>query len=118
MILDLYQGDLETGEHSIRKVLNNYFNNSDPNLRRAYRNNLHQAWFDLLMMLIFGMWLTPAMCKATKEYIGDVGNDSFVDALVNNCLLNSTEMISSSFDDFNMVKSVFGRGTQWTPFAI
>ena len=41
MILDLYQGDLETGEHSIRKVLNNYFNNSDPNLRRAYRNNLH-----------------------------------------------------------------------------
>ena len=118
MILDLYQGDLETGEHSIRKVLNNYFNNSDPNLRRAYRNNLHQAWFDLLMMLIFGMWLTPAMCKATKEYIGDVGNDSFVDALVNNCLLNSTEMISSSFDDFNMVKSVFGRGAQWTPFSI
>lgn len=39
MINDVFKGDTE-GNHSVSDVWDKYYNNADPNLQRAYRNNL------------------------------------------------------------------------------
>lgn len=36
----------------------------------------------------------------------------------NNMLISAAEMLDTSTDDFNAVKSIFGRGVNWTPFSI
>lgn len=70
------------------------------------------------MLLFVGMLVAPALLNATNEHIKATGNKTFENAFVNNCMLNTAEMFSSAADDFNMVHSIFGRGAQWTPFAI
>lgn len=117
MVNDVFKGDAE-GNHSVSDVWDKYYNNADPNLQRAYRNNLKQLFYDLFMLLFVGMLVAPALLNATNEHIKATGNKSFENAFMNNCMLNTAEMFSSAADDFNMVHSIFGRGAQWTPFAI
>ena len=67
---------------------------------------------------LLGMLVTPALVNATKEHIKDTGNNTFLDAMANNALLNTVMMLDSSTKDFNPVASIGGKGIQWTPFSI
>lgn len=118
MVRDYWQGDIETGERNLKDTWDQYWNSEDENLRRAYRNNLKQIFYDLLMLFFLGTLVTPALIKATKEHIKDTGNDDFLASLSNTALLNSVMMLDSSLNDFNPVKSIAGKGIQWTPFSI
>ena len=115
---DWYQGDSETGKRDFLETLKKYYNHEDENLRRAYRNNLRQLIYDMFMMFFFGMLVTPALLNATKDYTKDIGNEDLASAIANNSLLNTVEILNSSFQDFNPLSSIFGRGVQWTPLAI
>lgn len=117
MITDLMIGDNE-GNHDLKTVIDNYWNNDNENLQRAYRNNLKQLLYDLFMLLFLGAIISPALLNATKDHIKEVGNNDFANAFTNNCMLNVAEMLDSSADDFNAVNSIFGKATQWTPFSI
>ena len=118
MIEDYWKGDVDSGERSFRETWNHYYNSEDENLRRAYRNNLKQLLYDLLMLFFLGTLVTPALVKTTKEHIKDVGNDDFLTSLGNTAMLNTVMMLDSSTNDFNMFSSIMGKGMQWTPFSI
>ena len=62
------------------------------------------------MWLFMGMFVSSSLLVATKDYVKDVGNTDLQDAIANNAMLNTVEMLDSSFDDFNFVKSIAGRG--------
>jgi hypothetical protein len=115
MIKDLFVGDTKG---DLKATWDNYWNADDENLKRAYRNNLGQLFYDLLLMFLLGMLVTPALVNATKEHIKDTGNNTFLDAMANNALLNTVMMLDSSTKDFNPVSSIGGKGIQWTPFSI
>ena len=118
MLKDYWTGDIDSGERSWGDVWNKYYNASDENLRRAYRNNLRQLLYDLLMLFFLGLLVTPALVKATKEHIKDTGNNDFLTAMSNNAMLNMSMMLQSSTNDFNMFTSIGGKGVQWTPFSV
>ena len=70
-------------------------------------------------MLIFGgIIFAPALENAAQKYSKETGNGELGQAMINNTMVNMTAMLSSSFEDFNMAKSIFGRGMQWTPFSV
>lgn len=117
MITDLMVGD-DNGNRDLESVIDKYWNHENENLQRAYRNNLKQLLYDLLMGLFLGALMTPALLNATKEHVREVGNNDFANAFANNCMLNVAEMLDSSTDDFNAINSIFGRASQWTPFAV
>jgi hypothetical protein len=117
MIRDLFVEGSET-KGDLKATWDNYWNSDDENLKRAYRNNLKQLLYDLLMLFFLGALITPALINATKEHIKDTGNDNFLNALGNTALLNTVMMLDSSTNDFNPVSSIAGKGIQWTPFSI
>ena len=96
----------------------NYWNNENENLKTAYRSNLGQIFYDLLMLLLLGVLVAPALENAAKDYTKEVGNENLSDAIVNNIMLNGVAMLKTSTDDFFFMNTIFGRGIQWTPFAI
>ena len=69
-------------------------------------------------MFFLGTLVTPALVNATKDHIKDSGNNTFLDAMANNALLNTVMMLDSSTKDFNPVSSIGGKGFQWTPFSL
>lgn len=97
---------------------NEFVNNPDENLKTAYRANLSQWWYDLLMMLLLGMLIAPALQTAAKDYTKEVGNENLGDAVINTAMLNTTAMLKTSTEDFFFMHTIFGRGMQWTPFSI
>lgn len=115
MIKDLFVGDTKG---DLKATWDNYWNADDENLKRAYRNNLGQMFYDLILMFLLGIFAMPAMIQATKEHIKDTGNNTFLDAMANNALLNTVMMLDSSTKDFNPIASIGGKGIQWTPFSI
>lgn len=122
MLLDCTLGvkdyGISEGINVAKETWASRWNSEDESLKRAYRNNLKQLFYDLFMWLFMGMFVSSSLLAATKDYIKDVGNTDLQDAIANNAMLNTVEMLDSSFDDFNFVKSIAGRGVQWTPLAI
>lgn len=117
MAADIWTVDGSVPE-KFKNVWDKYYNNEDENLKKAYRNNLKHGFVDLVGFAFLGSLVSPSLLNATKEYIKDVGNDTFQDAFVNNCLLNTAHMFSSSTNDFNAFSSLLGKGLEWTPFSI
>lgn len=70
------------------------------------------------MLLLLGVLVAPALENAAKDYTKEVGNENLSDAIVNNIMLNGVAMLKTSTDDFFFMNTIFGRGIQWTPFAI
>ena len=89
------------------------WNNPDEELRRAYRSNLGQLFYDLFMFLIMGQIVAAGLQQNSKEYIKK-SNNPFANLMVD----YSTNVFKQSFIDFNAVSSIAGRGVNWTPFAI
>lgn len=117
-ILDTAMHGDESGTKGISNAFLSYYNNPDDNLRQAYRNNLRQLFYDLLMLLFIGMLIAPALENAAAKHAKDTGNGDLGQAMINNAMANMTSMLSKSAEDFNMAKSIFGRGIQWTPFSL
>lgn len=98
--------------------LENYrklYNISDENLRRAYRANLAQLYYDMAMAGIMGGIIVNGILKTqAKAYIKGT-NNPFARFAAD----YGTNILSASFMDFNAFESVFGRvTTDWTPFSI
>lgn len=108
----------EDGEKGFSTAWNEIWNNNDPKLRKLYRANLGQLLYDLLMFLLIGCLIAPALLNAAKEHNKNSQNSDILTAMSNNMLISAAEMLDTSTDDFNAVKSIFGRGVNWTPFSI
>lgn len=111
-----YEGLENVGLKGVKELFNN--ENIDPDLRRLYAANFRQLWYDLLMLLLLGVFASSLMHSGQKEFAKDHPNENFGNALANTAINLGIGIIDSSADDFNFAKSIFGRGTQWTPFAI
>lgn len=112
--------DLLTGrrDEEGQKLWDLYWNNDDPYLRKMYRANLRQLLADLLGIFIIGGLIAPSLTNAAKEYTKFVGTDTFGGASMGYMATLAASMFDTSTDDFNFMKSVFGRGIQWTPFSL
>lgn len=117
MFIDLWQGEGTFGQN-LHTVKEKYWNNENENLRRAYRNNLKQFTMDFFGGFIIGNLVFPSIIEAVNDYTKDVGNDSFITALINNCLINTAYMMNSSLDDFQWWNGILGKGLEWTPVSI
>ena len=111
-----YEGLEESGLKGIKELLTN--ENIDPDLRRLYAANLKQLWYDLIMLLLLGVFASSLLHNGQKEFAKTHTNENFGNALANTAINLGVGIIDSSADDFNFGKSIFGRGVQWTPFAI
>lgn len=112
--------DLITGrrDEEGQSILDIYWNNKDPYLRRMYRANWRQWWYDILGMLIIGWLVGPSLVNAANDYAKSIGGDTIDTAGIGLMVTLGANMLDQSADDFNFLNSVFGRGVQWTPFSL
>lgn len=101
-----------------RTVHERYWNHPDPNLRRAYRSNIKQFWYDLLAFILLGLIVGPALLNATKEYMKDRGNETFTQAIKNATCTLGASIVNNSGRDFFALQAILGIGVSWTPFSI
>lgn len=101
-----------------KAVHERYWNHPDENLRRAYRSNIRQLWYDFLAFLLLGLWFGPALTKAAKEYMKENGNDTLAQSMWNTTYALGAALVSSSGRDFFAPQAILGIGMSWTPFAI
>lgn len=116
---DLVVGSYKKG--SVREgwklMTNDIWNNEDENLRRAYRSNLRQLFYDLFMLLFVGAVVSGSLAEFVKDDIKERGNDTMNDAVINTTLSLGSKILTNSAYDFNFLDAIAGRGTQWTPFS-
>lgn len=109
----------KSGMEGVRDILTNEENpNVDPQVRKIMQANVIQLISDLIIWLIIGNLLLGSVDTSVKEYAKEVGNSNLGNALTNNGLALTTSILKASTEDTNFMKSIFGRGKQWTPFAI
>lgn len=114
-MFDMFTGRRDEEGQSLRDL---YWNNDDPYLRRMYRANWWQLWADLLGMLFIGGLIAPALVNAANDYAKSIGGETILTAGMGWLATLGAGMFAQSTDDFNAIKSVFGRGVQWTPFSL
>lgn len=103
----------------IRAVHDQYWNNTNENLRTAYRQNLRQFAYDMGVLLFIGGIVGSQMHSFMNEYTQDHKDDHSVEqGLINASLSLAESIFDTSTLDFNPIESVAGRGVNWTPFAI
>ena len=56
--------------------------------------------------------------EQVKKYVKESGNKGFANASKNNALTLTSNILKMSTADANFIDSIFGRGKDWTPFAI
>lgn len=111
-----YEGIDESGIKGVKELLRG--DKIDPDLQRLYAANFRQLWYDLLMLLLLGIFASRLLQSGAKQYAKEHTNDNFANALANTALNAGVGIIQSSGTDFNPFESIFGRGVQWTPFSI
>lgn len=95
------------------------WNNPDENLRIAYRSNIKQLAYDLLMLCVIGNltsyvligWADDEEDKWRKDK-GDEGKA--LDYMMANFIYKTFD---NSFRDFNMIASIWDPMLDWQPFA-
>ena len=112
--------DLLTGRRDVegQKLLDLYWNNDDPYLRKMYRANLRQLIADLIGFILIGQIIAPSLVGAANTYAKEQGQDTFGEATMGYMAMLGASMLQTSTDDFAFWQSVFGRGIQWTPFSL
>lgn len=101
-----------------RRYKEDFLNSKDLDERRAYISNYKQLGYDLGMWIIVGSLLTGSIVSTSQEYMKEQGNDTMDKAVANTAIAFSTNLLKHSLLDFNFVDSIFGRGLDWTPFAL
>ena len=95
------------------------WNHPDENLRIAYRSNLKQLAFDLIMLCVIGNltsfllggWADDEEDEWRKDK-GDIGKAS--EYMMANFIFKTFD---NSFRDFNMISSIWDPMLDWQPFA-
>lgn len=95
------------------------WNNPDENLRTAYRSNLKQLAYDLIMLCVIGNLVSYVLGdwadREEEEWRKDKGDEGkAVDYMMTNFLFKTFD---NSFRDFNMVASIWDPMLDWQPFA-
>lgn len=73
---------------------------------------------DLFIWLIVGNLMLGSMETQVKEYVKSTGNKTSGNAFSNTLLSGGMSLLTASTMDANFAESLFGRGKDWTPFAI
>lgn len=95
------------------------WNNPDPSLRTAYRSNLKQLAYDLVMLCIIGnissYLLGDWADREEDEFRKDKGDQAkAIDFMMANFIFKTFD---NSFRDFNMFASIGDPLADWQPFA-
>ena len=95
------------------------WNNPDENLRLAYRSNLKQIAFDLIMLCVVGNLVSYVLGdwadREEEEWRKDKGDQGkALDYMTANFIFKTFD---NSFRDFNMIASIWGPTLDWQPFA-
>lgn len=105
-----------------RHTLTNFkelWNNSDLDLQTAYRSNIKQLGYDLLMFFvvgsILGAWLGDWLKDLEKE---NKKSTDFMDGVKVAAAKIAVMSVNNSFMDLNMFKSIGSPIGTWTPFAL
>ena len=115
LVYDFITGRRDSEGQSLADM---YWKNNDPYLRRMYKANLRQLIADLIGMLVIGLIIGPSLVNAANDYAKSIGGDTIETAIAGGIATLGAGMVDQSGDDFFALKSVFGRGAQWTPFSI
>lgn len=116
---DFQEGIILTLSHfftykgNFKERWNFFWDNDDENLRRAYRQNLHQLGYDMFMVFVFGQMIAGGIQNSAKTYVKESDNP------IANLTVNfAANVFRQSFIDYNFLDSIFGRGLNWTPFSL
>lgn len=95
------------------------WNNPDENLRIAYRSNLKQIAFDLIMLCVIGNLVSYVLGdwadKEEDDWRKDKGDEGkAINYMMTNFLYKTFD---NSFRDFNMIASIWDPMLDWQPFA-
>lgn len=95
------------------------WNNPDDNLRIAYRSNIKQLAFDLLMLCVIGNLASYVLGDwaddEEDEWRKDKGDEGkAIDYMMANFIYKTFD---NSFRDFNMIASIWDPMLDWQPFA-
>ena len=103
----------------LKEGWNSKWNNEDDNLRRAYRNNIKQLWYDIMMFIIggciIGAMLGDWLDDLKKE---NVKNKDFSTGLALAAANVAVLSVKNSFLDFNAFETIGGPISSWQPFAL
>lgn len=95
-------------------MIDQTWNHENEKLRRAYRNNLNQLWYDILMTFFMGKLIAGSLREGAKKYVSK-SNDPFVNLTVD----FGADIFFKSFTTFDFVSGVISnRGLNWTPFSL
>lgn len=92
------------------------WNNDDANLQLAYRNNIKQVGYDLMMFIIGGC-IMAALLGDWLDELKDPKNKDFIQGLGVAAANVAVMSVRNSFLDFNTWDSVGGALSSWTPFS-
>ena len=92
------------------------WNNDDANLQLAYRNNIKQVGYDLMMFVIGGC-IMAALLGDWLDELKDPKNKDFIQGLGVAAANVAVMSVRNSFLDFNTWDSVGGALSSWTPFS-
>ena len=103
---------------SIAKGFQTIWNTEDSNLKTAYRSNIKQFLYDLIMFALVGSILGILLGDWLDELKKDnKKNRDFVEGLKVAAANIAVMSVKNSFLDLNFIDSVGTPIGQWTPFA-
>lgn len=112
-----FQGDPETGEKGYWAAVHAFKNAKDAE-KVLYRNNLGQLLYDILALILIGTFFAPAMVSLSEKASKDLGDEELGPAFIGSAMTLGSEWLTASAEDFNLIKSLGGRGLTWTPFSL
>lgn len=91
--------------------------NEDSNLRNAYRSNVKQLGYDLMMFLVVGNILAMILGSAYDDEKKNSSETDMGDALKLSAMNIAIKSVRNSILDFNFINSIGDPAINWTPFA-
>lgn len=95
------------------------WNETDPKLRAAYRSNIRQLSYDLIMFAIVGSFIGALLGDWLDELKKDnAKNRDFMTGLGIAAANVAVMSVKNSFLDLNFIESIGSPLGQWTPFSV
>ena len=91
--------------------------NEDLNLRTAYRSNMKQLGYDLIMFMLVGNIIAAALAGAYDDEKKNSSETDMGDALKLSAYNIAIKSVKNSFLDFNFIDTIGDPAVSWTPFA-
>lgn len=95
----------------------NMWYNEDLNLRTAYRSNMKQLGYDLIMFMLVGNIIAAALAGAYDDEKKNSSETDMGDALKLSAYNIAIKSVKNSFLDFNFIDTIGDPAVSWTPFA-